>query len=137
MPRIIINNALGPNKVVFIDPYHGKSQDLYQRRREKQNGIQVVGESVSIIKGTGPGSAMGIPSPNQQALLKNSDTFEKMKRLRDVQSNLKLSPSAEVSSPVSPVSSNFSKNLSKKRSSSLNKYSNLRQLNCDTVIINK
>jgi hypothetical protein len=25
LPRIIINNALGPNKVVFIDPYHGRS----------------------------------------------------------------------------------------------------------------
>ena len=48
--------------MVHIDPYYGTSQDLYRERQERQKGIEVVGESVTVLKGTGPGAAMAVPS---------------------------------------------------------------------------
>lgn len=43
MPRIIINNALGDNKVIYIDPYKGESQDLSMNIKRKQQGLIVDG----------------------------------------------------------------------------------------------
>lgn len=72
LPRVIIKNILGQNKVVYIDPFRGTSSDLNQRARENKNGLKVSGESVDVIKGTGPGSAMGVLSPQQQIQLMES-----------------------------------------------------------------
>lgn len=76
MPRIIINNVLGQNKVIYIDPFKGKSKDLNQKILEKQKGLKISGESVKIVKGTGPGAVMAIPTVPQQIVLMHSAAAE-------------------------------------------------------------
>ena len=34
MPRIIIKNMLGQNKVIYIDPLRGTSSDMYQQLKD-------------------------------------------------------------------------------------------------------
>jgi hypothetical protein len=48
--------------VIYIDPFKGKSKDLNQKILEKQKGLKISGESVKIVKGTGPGAVMAIPT---------------------------------------------------------------------------
>lgn len=65
MPRVIINNVMGKNKVVYIDPIQGTNADLSSQDIINKKGLVIQGESVDVIKGTGPGSIMGVLSQNQ------------------------------------------------------------------------
>jgi hypothetical protein len=59
LPRIIIKNAIGENKVVFIDPNFGLINNDIREQQQQQN-LKIDGDPVEVIKGTGFGSAMGI-----------------------------------------------------------------------------
>lgn len=63
---------MGSNKVVYINPTTGKSDDLYKKKLEMQSFLKINGEGVEVKKGTGPGTAMGILSTQHKLKLMNS-----------------------------------------------------------------
>lgn len=72
---------MGKNKIVQIDPENGNGQDLGAKLRQRQTALQVCGESVDVIKGTGPGTLMGIINPDrQESLMNHANRTKKSKK---------------------------------------------------------
>lgn len=72
--RVIINNPVGQNKVLQIYPEAGIGHNLHREKEDSK--LQVKGESVSVYKNTGPGTAMGVYSRLSQLQNKISPSME-------------------------------------------------------------
>ena len=71
---MIINNPVGQNKVLQIYPEAGIGHNLHRDKEDSK--LQVKGESVSVYKNTGPGTAMGVYSRLSQLQNKISPSIE-------------------------------------------------------------